>query len=166
MIMIHDKCGWAEIGAVMEPSKLIILDPLLEIDHFETHTHTHTHAHILKDNYNKQLNSEALNVFIVQQALLGDAVPTTSATKALLLAYGKNRKPATKHDVLVHGITALSTVSILSSSLPDSRDPETLRDLQSLDEGSEHNARHTDIIIYYHIYYHIYIIIYIIIICT
>ena len=41
-IMIHDdKCGWAEIGAVMEPSKLIILDPLLEIDHFETHTHLH-----------------------------------------------------------------------------------------------------------------------------
>ena len=127
--------------------------------------HTHTPAHILKENYNKQLNSEALNVFIVQQALLGDAVPTTSATKALLLAYGKNRKPATKHDVLVHGITALSTVSILSSSLPDPRDPETLRDLQSLDEGSEHN---TDIIISYHIlsyiiiYYHIlsYIIIY------
>ena len=129
---------------------------------------THTPAHILKENYNKQLNSEALNVFIVQQALLGDAVPTTSATKALLLAYGKNRKPATKHDVLVHGITALSTVSILSSSLPDPRDPETLRDLQSPDEGSEHNARHTDIIISYHIlsyiiiYYHIlsYIIIY------
>lgn len=104
----------------------------------------------MKEHYNKQLNSEALNVFIVQQALLGDAVPTTSATKALLLAYGKNRKPATKHDVLVHGITALSTVSILSSSL-DPRDPETLRDLQSPDEGSEHNARHTDIIIYYHI---------------
>lgn len=104
----------------------------------------------MKEHYNKQLNSEALNVFIVQQALLEDAVPTTSATKALLLAYGKNRKPATKHDVLVHGITALSTVSILSSSL-DPRDPETLRDLQSPDEGSEHNARHTDIIIYYHI---------------
>ncbi|CAL1167597.1 unnamed protein product, partial [Cladocopium goreaui] len=70
---------------------------------------------LLEDLPNLAHGRAALNVFIVQQALLGDAVPTTSATKALLLAYGKNRKPATKHDVLVHGITALSTVSILSS---------------------------------------------------
>eukprot|EP00434_Breviolum_minutum_P008755 symbB.v1.2.007716.t3/scaffold479.1/size198797/8 len=52
-----------------------------------------------------------------RSALLGDAVPTTSATKAILLAYAKTRKPATTHDFLVHGVTALSTVSILSSFL-------------------------------------------------
>lgn len=70
---------------------------------------------LLEDLPNLSHGRSAINVFIVQQALLGEAIPQTSATKALLLAYEKNLRPASNHERWVTVITAASTASIVIS---------------------------------------------------
>jgi len=59
----------------------------------------------------------ALNLFIVQQSLLGDDMPSTGASGAYLMAYEKLRKPVSRSEQWVGGVTALSTVAIILSFL-------------------------------------------------
>ncbi|CAE7720358.1 HERC1, partial [Symbiodinium microadriaticum] len=62
-------------------------------------------------------SSEALNLFIVQQSLLGDDMPSTGASGAYLMAYEKLRKPVSRSEQWVGVVTALSTVAIILSDL-------------------------------------------------
>jgi len=57
----------------------------------------------------------ALNLFAVQQALLGDAVPTTGATKALLTAYEDVQKPSKPTSRWVSVVSGMSTAAIILS---------------------------------------------------
>ncbi|CAE7783342.1 unnamed protein product [Symbiodinium sp. CCMP2456] len=59
----------------------------------------------------------ALNLFIVQQSLLGDDMPSTGASGAYLMAYEKLRKPVSRSEQWVGVVTALSTVAIILSFL-------------------------------------------------
>ncbi|CAE7266542.1 HERC1 [Symbiodinium natans] len=57
----------------------------------------------------------ALNLFIVQQALLGDDMPSTGASGAYLMAYERLRKPVTRSQKWVNIVTAMSTAAIVIS---------------------------------------------------
>ena len=59
------------------------------------------------------LLAKALNLFAVQQALLGDAIPTTGATKALLTAYQEAQKPSKPKTRWVSVVSFMSTASII-----------------------------------------------------
>lgn len=57
----------------------------------------------------------ALNIFIVQRELLGEEMPATGTSSALLLAYEKSRKPVSQSQRWVSAVTALSTGAIILS---------------------------------------------------
>mmetsp|Transcript_54126 Transcript_54126/g.97728 ORF Transcript_54126/g.97728 Transcript_54126/m.97728 type:complete len:885 (+) Transcript_54126:74-2728(+) len=59
----------------------------------------------------------ALNLFIVQQAILGDDMPSTGTSGALLLAYEKVRKPISRSQKWINAVSALSTAAIIISFL-------------------------------------------------
>ena len=67
------------------------------------------------------LSFQALNLFIVQQALLGDDMPSTGASGAYLMAYEKMRKPVSRAQRWVNVVTGLSTAAIMLSIRPESR---------------------------------------------
>ncbi|CAK9053155.1 unnamed protein product, partial [Durusdinium trenchii] len=57
----------------------------------------------------------ALNLFIVQRELLGDDMPATGTSTALLMAYEKTKKPISRSQRWVNLVTALSTGGIIVS---------------------------------------------------
>ncbi|CAJ1363517.1 unnamed protein product [Effrenium voratum] len=57
----------------------------------------------------------ALNLFVLQRALLGDEMPATGTSSALLMAYQKVKKPRSKGQRYVSLVTGLSTFAILLS---------------------------------------------------
>lgn len=57
----------------------------------------------------------ALHLFIVQRELLGDEMPATGTSQALLMAYEKAKKPVSRAQRWVNIVTALSTAAIIVS---------------------------------------------------
>lgn len=57
----------------------------------------------------------ALHLFIVQRELLGDEMPATGTSQALLMAYEKAKKPVSTSQRWVSIVTALSTAAIIVS---------------------------------------------------
>lgn len=57
----------------------------------------------------------ALNLFIVQRELLGDEMPASGTSVALLMAYEKSKKPKSRSQRWVSVVTALSTGAIIIS---------------------------------------------------
>ncbi|CAE7266570.1 unnamed protein product [Symbiodinium natans] len=70
---------------------------------------------LLEDLPSYSAGRVALNLFAVQQALLGDAIPTTGATKALLTAYQEAQKPSKPKTRWVSVVSFMSTASIILS---------------------------------------------------
>ena len=58
---------------------------------------------------------KALHLFIVQRELLGDEMPATGTSQALLMAYEKAKKPVSRSQRSVKIVTALSTAAIIVS---------------------------------------------------
>eukprot|EP00913_Durusdinium_trenchii_P022949 g21549.t1 len=56
-----------------------------------------------------------LNLFIVQRELLGEEMPATGTSTALLMAYEKKRKPVSTSQRWVDLVTAVSTAAIILS---------------------------------------------------
>lgn len=61
--------------------------------------------------------AKALHLFIVQRELLGDEMPATGTSQALLMAYEKAKKPVSTSQRWVSIVTALSTAAIIVSFL-------------------------------------------------
>lgn len=62
--------------------------------------------------------TKALHLFIVQRELLGDEMPATGTSQALLMAYEKAKKPVSRAQRWVNIVTALSTAAIIVRDFP------------------------------------------------